>query len=142
MFKFLLLFLLALPAARAQGEAWLTIIGDPTNAVMDTIQVNPIPVSVSGDLRTMRVRVNRLSERNNWDGIPYRSYESSVLFDCASNTARYLEIRFYMQPLWLGQPHTSVAYSSNMPRWMLFGGVEPSPYQRIIYAACEAMGRR
>lgn len=142
MFKFLLLFLLALPAARAQGEAWLTIIGDPTNAVVDTIQVNPIPVSVSGDLRTMRVRVNRLSERNNWDGIPYRSYESSVLFDCASNTARYLEIRFYMQPLWLGQPHTSVAYSSNMPRWMLFGGVEPSPYQRIIYAACEAMGRR
>jgi hypothetical protein len=140
-FKFLLLVLLALPAAWAQ-EAWLTVLGDPTNAVVDTIQVDPIPVSVSGDLRTMRVRVNRQSERNNWDGIPYRSYESSVLFDCASNTARYLEIKFYLQPLWLGQAHTSVAYSSALPRWMLFGGVDPSPYQRIIYAACEAIGRR
>ena len=141
MVKLLLLVLLAMPAAWSQ-EAWLTIMGDPTNAVVDTIQVDPIPLSVSGDLRTMRVRVNRLSERNNWDGIPYRSYESSVLFDCASNTARYQEIRFYLQPLWLGQPHTSVSYPSTMPRWMLFGGVEPSPYQRIIYAACEAMGRR
>jgi hypothetical protein len=140
-FKFLLLVLFALPAAWG-GDAWLTIVGDPTNAVVDTIQVDPIPVSVSGDLRTMRVRVNRVSERNNWDGIPYRSYESSVLFDCGSNTARYLEIKFYLQPLWLGQAHTAVAYPSTMPRWMLFGGVEPSPYQRIIYAACESMGRR
>jgi len=139
--KFLLLVLLALPAMGGEN-AWLTIMGDPTNATVDTIQVDPIPVSVAGDLRTMRVRVNRISERNNWDGIPYRSYESSVLFDCASNTARYLEIRFYMQPLWLGQAHTSVAYPSTMPRWMLFGGVDPSPYQRIIYAACEAIGRR
>jgi hypothetical protein len=140
-FKFLLLVLLALPGAWAE-EAWLTILGDPTNAVVDTIQVDPIPVSVVGDLRTMRVRVNRLSERNNWDGIAYRSYESTVLFDCASNTARYLEIKFYLQPLWLGQAHTAVAYPSTLPRWMLFGGVEPSPYQRIIYAACESMGRR
>lgn len=141
MLRLLLFVLFALPGAWAE-EAWLTVMGDPTNAMVDTIEVDPIPVSVSGDLRTMRVRVNRLSERNNWDGIPYRSYESTVLFDCASNTARYLEIRFFMQPLWLGQPHTSVAYPSTMPRWMLFGGVDPSPYQRIIYAACEAIGRR
>lgn len=141
MSKLLLLVLLALPAAWADNP-WLTVMGDPTNAVVDTIQVDPIPVSVSGDLRTMRVRVNRVSERNNWDGVAYRSYESSVLFDCASNTARYLEIKFYRQPLWLGQPYASVAYHSTLPRWMLFGGVDPNPYQRIIYAACEAIGRR
>jgi hypothetical protein len=139
--KLLFVSLFALSCAHAQ-EAWLTILGDPTNAQVDTIQVDPVPVAVTGDFRTLRVRVNRGSQRTNWDGIPYRSYESSVLFDCASNTARYLQISFYLQPLWLGEVHKTVAYPSSMPRWMLFREVEPNPYQRIIHAACGAMGRR
>ena len=144
MWKRLLLLplaILALPAAYAQ-TSWLTIVGDPANASIDTIQVDPIPVAVSGDLRTMRVRVSRLAQRVNWDGIPYRSYESTVMFDCASNTARYLDIKFYLQPLWLGETHKTVTYPITMPRWMMFREVEPNPYQRIIHAACGAIGRR
>jgi hypothetical protein len=137
----LLLLMLALPLAYAQ-DPWLTILGDPTSANVDTIQVDPIPVSVSGDYRTMRVRVNRATKRTNWDGIPYRSYESTVVFDCASNTARYIEIRFYLQPVWLGESHQAVTYPNTMPRWMIFGEVDPNPYQKIIHAACGAIGRR
>jgi hypothetical protein len=135
------LLMLALPLAYAQSP-WLTILGDPTSANVDTIQVDPIPVSVSGDYRTMRVRVNRSTQRTNWDGIPYRSYESTVVFDCVSNTARYLEIRFYLKPVWLGEIHKTVTYPSTMPRWMIFGEVDPNPYQKIIHAACGAIGRR
>lgn len=141
MFKLLLLLVLAWPAVHAQTP-WLTVMGDPTNAGVDTIEVDPIPVSVEGDHRTMRVRVSRSSQRTNWDGIPYRSYESTVLFDCVSNTARYLEIKFYMQPSWKGEPHKAASYPGSMPRWMLFGEVDPNPYQRIIHAACGALGRR
>ena len=139
--RFVLLWLLAICAAQAQTSR-LTILGDPANASIDTIQVDPIPVAVSGDLRTLRIRVNRPIERTSRDDIRYRSYESVVLFDCASRTARYLEIRFYLQPLWLGEVNTSVTYPDSTPRWMLFREVEPNPYQRIINAACGAIGRR
>jgi len=136
--KRLLLLMLALPAAYAQTP-WLTIAGDPTNPGVDTIEVNPVPVSVAGDHKTMRLRVNRSTRHTNWDGIPYRSYESTVLFDCASNTARYLEIRFYLQPMWQGAAHRAVTYRGSIPRWLLFREVEPNPYQRIIYAACGSL---
>ena len=141
MLKRLILLLLALPAAYAQTP-WLTIMGDPGDPSVNTIQVDPVPLSVSDGQRTMRIRVSRSAERVNWDGIPYRSYESTVLFDCLSNTGRYLEIRFYMQPGWMGEIHKAVTYPSTMPRWMLFREVEPNPYQRIINAACGAMGKR
>jgi hypothetical protein len=136
-----LLLMLAVSAAHAQTP-WLTVMGDPGDPAVDTIEVDPVPVSVAGDHRTMRVRVNRSAQRTNWDGIPYRSYESTVQFDCASNTARYLEIRFYLQPGWRGEIHRTETYRSTMPRWMVFRGVDPNPYQRIITAACGAMGRR
>lgn len=133
--------MLAVFAAGAQTP-WLTLMGDPADPAVDTIEVDPMPVSVAGDQRTMRVRVSRATQRTNWDGIPYRSYESTVLFDCAVLTARYLEIRFYLQPGWKGEPHRTVAYPESMPRWMVFREVEPNPYQRIITAACTAAGRR
>lgn len=136
-----LLLMVTLSTADAQTP-WLTVMGDPSNAETDTIQVDPMPVSVSGNHRTLRVRVSRSSQRTNWDGIPYRSYESTVLFDCANNTARYLEIRFYLQPGWTGDVHRHVTYPESMPRWMAFGGVEPNPYQRILTAACSAKARR
>ena len=139
--RLFLVLVLVCPAAYAQTE-WLTIVGDPANPLADTIQVDPMPVSVAGDYRTMRVRVSRSDHHVNWDGVPYRSYESSVLFDCVSNTARYLEIHFYMQPVWAGEVHKVVTYTSGLPRWILFREVEPNPYQRIIHAACGAFQRR
>jgi hypothetical protein len=139
--RLVLLLVLTLPAAHAQTE-WLTVAGDPGNPHVDTIQVDPIPISVSGDHRTMRLRVSRAAEQVNWDGVPYRSYESIVLFDCAGNTARYVEINFYLQPAWTGEVYKSVTYSANLPRWILFREVEPDPYQRIIHAACGAYQRK
>lgn len=137
--KLLLLLLFAVPFAHAQSQ-WLTIMGDPANAAAETIQVDPAPVSVSGDHRTMRVRVSRSAQRVNAQGIPYRSFESTVEFDCVSNTARYLEMSFYMRPGWTGPVHKKVDYSANLPRWMTFRGIEPNPNRRIIRAACGGMG--
>ncbi len=139
--RFFLLLMLALPMAHAQNR-WLTVLGDPASGASDIIQVDPIPMSATGDHRTMRVRVNRANQRTSWDGTPYRSYESVVLFNCASNTARYVEIRFFMQPAWAGQPHQAATYTAAVPRWMLFRDVEPNPYQRIIHAACGTVSRR
>ena len=97
--------------------------GHPTNAVVDTIQVDPILLSVSGDLHD--ASAGQPVSGNNWDGIPYRSYESSVLFDCASNTARYQKSSSTCSRFGWASPTPPVSYPSTMPRWMLFGGVEP-----------------
>ena len=139
MLKLVVLLMLALPAAYAQ-TAWLTIVGDPRDPSVNTIEVDPVPLATSDGQKTMRIRVSRSEPRVNWDGIPYRSYESTVQFDCLGNTARYLEISFYMQPGWAGEIHKVVTYPASMPRWMLFREVEPNPYQRIIHAACGALG--
>ena len=142
MLKHLLLVLvLAGPAAHGQTE-WLTVMGDPANLLTDTIQVDPNPLSVAGDHRTMRVRVSRAAQHVNWDGVPYRSYDASVMFDCASHTARYLEIRFYLQPGWQGDIHKTVSYATGVPRWILIRELEPNPYRRIIHAACGAFQPR
>lgn len=133
--RFFFLWALALPAAYGQ-TAWLTIMGEPGNALVNTIQVDPAPLAVADGHKTMRVRVSRSAQRVDWDGIPYRSYESTVLFDCLSNTARYLEIRYYLHANWTGPLQQTVTYANGMPRWMLFQDVEPNPYQRILQAAC------
>jgi hypothetical protein len=130
-----LLVLFAVCPAFGQGS-WLTVLGDAANPAVNTIQVDPAPVSITDAGRVLRVRVSRSADRINWDGVPYRSYESTVLFDCANRTARYLRITYYQQPAWSGEVFKSVNYSAAAPRWMQFREVEPNPNERIIAAAC------
>lgn len=115
---------------------WFTISGDPDAAQANTIQVDPVSVERGEGLRTMKVRVNRSTLRTSWDGVPYRSYESEVLFDCRARTARYASITFFTHPLWDGAPVKTVDYLRGTPRMMEFRGVEPNPTQRIVNAAC------
>lgn len=127
-------------AASAQtAQTWFTVMGDPSDPSVNTIQVNPTPVSVDGEQRTMLVRVSRSTMRRNWDGLPYRSYESRVRFDCVNNSARYLSADFYMQPAWTGE-RVPAAYSAETPRMMEFRDVTPNPTLRIMRAAC-SVGR-
>jgi hypothetical protein len=63
-----------------------------------------------------------------------------VLFDCAVDTARYVEITFYSQAAWSGAVTTVTPDPATMPRWMLFRDIEPNPKQRITHAACGHAG--
>lgn len=114
---------------------WFTVIGDDRDAALDTIQVDPESMT-SGDIRTLRVRVNRAAARTSWDQVPYRSYNSLVTFDCVNRSARYVTITYYMQPLWRGESHKTSDYMTGPPRPMLFRDVNPNPSERIIRAAC------
>jgi hypothetical protein len=126
-------------AFAAWGQtAWFTVLGDPADPAVDTIEVDPSPVSVTVEAQTMRVRVSRATVRKNWEGVPYRSYESKVVFDCANKKARYTSMVFYMQPLWQGASHKTSTYTRDNPRWMEFRDVRPNPNQQIIRAACES----
>ncbi|CAN5197516.1 hypothetical protein BH10PSE16_BH10PSE16_33240 [soil metagenome] len=116
---------------------WFNVMGNPADETVNTIEVDPTPVSISGGTRIMRIRVSRSADRVNWDGVPYRSYVSEVLFDCASNTARYVSIDYYKPPAWKGEPYQRILYSQSEPRLMQFRDVEPNPYKRIIRAACQ-----
>lgn len=120
--------------AHAQAT-WFTVIGDDRDGALDTIQVDPESMT-SGDIRTLRVRVNRAAMRTSWDGIPYRSYRSLVRFDCVNRSARYISITYFMSPLWAGESHRTVDYTTGTPRPMLFRDVNPNPGARIIRAAC------
>ena len=90
----LIVCLLLTSAMGAQGQAvnWHLVQGDPGNAAVDTVLVDPVPAERDGAMRTLYVRVSRATPRTSWDGVPHRSYDSTVLFDCGRNTARYLVI--------------------------------------------------
>jgi len=117
---------------------WFNIMGDPDNDKVDTVEVDPRPVSVQGSTRTMRVRVSRAQERLNWDGLAYRSYTSEVFFDCLSHTTRYLLVNYYTQPAWRGQAYKSVTYSPRDVRTMELRDISPNPQKRIVRAACHS----
>ncbi len=123
-------------ASLAQAQStWFTVIGDDRDAAVDTIQVDPESMT-SGDIRTLRVRVNRTVERTSWDKVPYRSYVSLVTFDCVQRSARYVSITYYMMPLWKGESYKTSDYTTGTPRPMRFVDVNPNPSARIIRAAC------
>lgn len=127
---------LALAAAAAQAQtAWFTVTGNPDDASVNTVQVDPVAIKTAGDFKTMNVRVSRSEPRTNWDGVPYRSYESRVVFDCRAGKASYLHASYYLEPLWQGASHKAVDYAGN-PRPMLFRNIEPNPTERIVRAAC------
>jgi hypothetical protein len=124
------------PVAFAQTQ-WLSIVGDPMDAAVDTVQVDPVTFNRAGALRTVRVRVNRATERKSWDGEVYRSYNAEVQIDCGARTGRYLSIEFFAQTLWQGEPHGKTLYSKSEIRPMLFRDMNPNPTQRLIRAACQ-----
>jgi hypothetical protein len=133
----LLLSLSAAVCGFARAETvWFTVAGDPESASANTVQVDPTPVAIDNELRSMKIRVSRSLPRTNWEGVPYRSYVSDVTFDCVSNTARYTAITFYMQPLWQGSPHKITVYPPDQTRAMEFRNMEPNPTARIMKAAC------
>ncbi|APW40366.1 hypothetical protein RD110_00135 [Rhodoferax koreense] len=144
----LLLAALTGTAAQAQSPApvstsrttWFTVVGDPEDPNVDTVQVDP--VDHDGNPRTMRVRVSRSTARSSWDGVPYRSYTSNVAFECDRNQARYLSLSYHGQPLWPGEPDKTVDYSTGTPRMMAFRDMTPNPTQRIIQAACRLVAKR
>jgi len=116
---------------------WFTVTGNPRDASVDTVEVDPVAIKTKGALKTMNVRVSRATERLNWEKVPYRSYESQVIFDCRARKAEYLFAAFYPVPLWQGQPHKITDYANDR-RPMRFLDVEPNPTNRIIRAACRA----
>ena len=122
--------------AHAQGD-WFNLMGDAAVDTVDTIEVDPTPVSISGGQRVMRLRVSRSTDRVNWDGIPYRSYIAEVLFDCQNNTASFQKIDYFSLPAWKNEPDRRLVYSPADPRPMLFRDVVPNPTQRLIRAACQ-----
>lgn len=93
-------------ALHARAETvWFTVLGDVGDSTVNTVQVDPTPVAVEGDMRTMTIRVSRSAVRTSWEGVTYRSYSAKVVFDCANTTARYSSLSFYMQPFWKGDIH-------------------------------------
>ena len=121
--------------AHAAG-LWFTVLGDASDAAATTIEVNPAPITINGDQRVMQVRVNRSEQRTTRDGVTFRSFSSSVLFDCSQKTGRFVSVDFYTQPLWKGEIFKTLSYTAQDPRNMEFGEVEPNPRDRIIRAAC------
>lgn len=122
-------------------NSWFNLVGDATNPAVNTVDVDPTPVSVTGDLHAMRLRVSRSEQRTNRDGVVYRSYVAQVVVDCAMNTARYETIRFYSEPIWSGEPYKVLTYSKDGKEpgsLMTLLGITPNPTQRIIHAVCQS----
>ena len=135
--KILLLFCLWSGSFLHAQTAWFNIMGDPEDAAVNTVEVDPTPVSVNGSIRALQVRVSRSADQLGWEGVAYRSYVSEVVFDCANNSTRYAWIDFYTLPGWKGEPHKRSVYAESETRPLQFLDVEPNPYRRIVRAACQ-----
>lgn len=116
---------------------WFNIMGEPDDAAVDTVEVNPTPVSINGAIRALQVRVGRSADQLSRDGVSYRSYASEVVSDCVSNSTRHAWIDFYTLPGWKGEPHKRAVYPLSDPRPMQFPEIEPNPYRRIVRPACQ-----
>jgi hypothetical protein len=116
---------------------WFTVVGDRNNPDVDTVDINPTFVFDKGDEQKTQMRVNRSGQKNNWEGIAYRSYESKVIFNCTKHEARYARIVFYLQPLWQGEASYTSVYKHGTPRLVEFPGMTPDPSERIIRAVCQ-----
>ena len=114
---------------------WFTVVGDPANTGVDTVQIDPQGLNASPG--SMNMRVNRPVQRLDWSSVPYRSYESRVVFDCTKQKASYVAVRLYAEPLWQGVPREVTDYSDR-PKPMLFLDMTPNPASRIVRAACRA----
>jgi len=121
-------------SAQAQSR-WFTVAGNPADAAVDTVQVDPVALRSDGALKMLSLRVSRAGLRRNWEGLPYRSYESEVAFDCRTGRADYRRASFYAEPLWQGTPHRTTDYT-NDPKPMMFRDMAPNPTRRIVRAAC------
>jgi hypothetical protein len=121
-------------SALAQSN-WFTVAGNPLDGTAETVQVDPVALRTDGALKTLSLRVSRAGLRRNWEGVPYRSYESEVAFDCRTGRADYRRVSFYAEPLWQGTPHETTDYT-NDPKPMLFRDMTPNPTRRIVRAAC------
>lgn len=128
------LALVCAAAVQAQSN-WFTVVGDPDDPNVDTVQVDPVAVYREAAARVMSVRVSRATPRLNWEGVSYRSYHSEVVFDCRTRRAHYRQASFHNDPLWRGDAHTRTDYRSD-PKPMLFKDMAPNPTQRIVRAAC------
>ena len=124
----------ALGSARA-APTWLTVIGDPTQPAVDTVEVDASSAVTFGKARLVGIRVNRAKDRMALDKQPFRSYESLVVIDCDKRTARHNSQTLFPEPLWKGVPRAHT-YDEKDIREMAFRGVEPNPKERIIKAAC------
>ena len=115
---------------------WLTLVGDPLDATIGIIEVDPTTKKVAGERSSILIRVSRPQERISTDGVPFRSYQASVEFDCTQRSARFLSVDFYEQPMWLGKPHKSLVYGPTQIRPLAFRFFEPNPLYKLMRAAC------
>lgn len=116
-------------------SVWLAITGDATDAGVDTVEVSPDSVLVFQQLRVMKIRVNRASERVGFDELPYRSYLATVQVDCSAKKAHFRQLQLFAGPMRTGADRR-LAYAEDHMRQMLFRDMEPNPVARIVLAAC------
>ncbi|APW38386.1 hypothetical protein RD110_15275 [Rhodoferax koreense] len=120
----------------AFADSWFSITGDPLDPAVETVQVAPDTVVVFGDMRVMKIRTNRAAVRKGFDGLPFRSYESSVQIDCTTREANFRRLELFDDALWRGAGRVLDFANAAMPR-MLFQDMRPNPVERIVQAACD-----
>ena len=115
----------ALGSAHA-APMWLTVMGDPPQPAVDTVEVDASSAVTFGKARLVGIRVNRAKDRMALDKQPFRSYESLVVIDCDKRTARHNSQTLFPEPLWKGVPRAHT-YDEKDIREMAFRGGRAQP---------------
>lgn len=125
----------AAAAATAARANWFTVVGEPGNPLVDTVEVDATSAVAFESMRLVRLRVNRAQTRTGFDGQPYRSYYSSAVVDCAGLKAWHRTLSLFEAPLWRGQMRV-LDFKDSDARSLAFADMGANPRDRLIKAAC------
>lgn len=131
-----LCLVMLLGAGSLQAEPlWLTLMGDPSRADRDSVQVRADSVALSGSTGSLQLRVNRAEPREAFDDQPYRSYLGWIKVDCTQQEGMFQQLQYYTEALWTGETRVANYTEPNMPK-LMFKDMQPNPTARLVRAAC------
>lgn len=125
----------AATAAAAAEPTWLTVVGDPADAFVDTVEVDATSAVAFEAMRMVKLRVNRAKTRMGFDGQPFHSYYSTAIVDCTESKAWHRSVALFDNPLWRGRMRM-VEFAESDGRSLAFAEMDPNPRDRLIKAAC------
>ena len=125
-------------SAGAQGPSWFTVVGDPGDPRVDTVEVDAASAVAFESMRLVRLRVNRAHPRTGYDGQPYQSYQSTAAVDCAGMRAWHRSLSLYGEPLWRGPARALESREGAEGYPVAFAEMASNPRERLLRAACRA----
>jgi hypothetical protein len=131
--KIQLVAMVVLASFAAHAQTWFTVMGNPIDRAVDSVELNLEGVQPRGAVKHMEMRVTLAQVRVLPTGEAVGSYVSIIEIGCTEDSIVHVQQTRFPTRRWDGVP-TVERFESERP--MAFRGLDPNPKTRILKAAC------